>query len=45
MDKIPAKIKGHMESRKEIAMKDTWTLEGEKTDLMGFGYLAISRSL
>jgi hypothetical protein len=32
---LPSKIKEHAESRREIALKDSW-LEGEKTDLLGF---------
>ena len=42
LDKIPAKIREHGESRREAALKDSW-LEGEKTDLLGFvefGHLA-----
>ena len=35
LDKIPAKIREHGESRREAALKDSW-LEGEKTDLLGF---------
>lgn len=41
-DKLPAKIKEHAESRRKIALKDSW-LEGEKSDLLGFidfGHLA-----
>lgn len=43
INKLPAKIKVHAESRKESSLKDTW-LEGEKTDLLGFvdfGHLAL----
>jgi HEPN superfamily Swt1-like protein len=42
LDKLPPKIKEHAESRREIALKDSW-LEGEKADLLGFvdfGHLA-----
>lgn len=42
LQKIPAKIREHGESRREAALKDSW-LEGEKTDLLGFvefGHLA-----
>jgi hypothetical protein len=35
LDKLPAKIKEHAESRREVALKDSW-LEGEKADLLGF---------
>ena len=41
-DKLPAKIKEQAESRREMALRDTW-LEGEKSDLLGFvefGHLA-----
>lgn len=41
-EKLPQKIKSHAESRREMALKDSW-LEGEKTDLLGFidfGHLA-----
>jgi hypothetical protein len=41
-DKLPPKIKGHAESRRDAAIKDSW-LEGEKADLLGFvdfGHLA-----
>jgi hypothetical protein len=33
--KLPPKILTHAESRKDLALKDSW-LEGEKTDLLGF---------
>ena len=42
IDKLPPKIKEHAESRRDIALKDSW-LEGEKSDLLGFvdfGHLA-----
>jgi hypothetical protein len=42
IDKLPPKIKEHADSRREIALKDSW-LEGEKSDLLGFvdfGHLA-----
>lgn len=42
LDKLPAKIKQHAESRQNTAHQDSW-LEGEKTDLLGFldfGHLA-----
>ena len=42
IEKLPPKIKEHAESRREIALKDSW-LEGEKSDLLGFvdfGHLA-----
>jgi hypothetical protein len=42
MNKLPAKIKEHAESRREEALRDSW-LEGEKADLLGFvdfGHLA-----
>lgn len=35
IDKLPPKIKEHAESRREVALKDSW-LEGEKADLLGF---------
>ena len=35
LDKLPPKIKEHAESRREVALKDSW-LEGEKSDLLGF---------
>lgn len=41
-DNLPPKIKEHVESRRESALKDSW-LEGEKSDLLGFidfGHLA-----
>lgn len=34
-DKLPPKAKEHAESRRDIALKDSW-LEGEKADLLGF---------
>lgn len=34
-DQLPQKIKERAESRREIAVKDSW-LEGEKADLLGF---------
>ena len=42
IDKLPPKIKEHAESRRDLALKDSW-LEGEKSDLLGFvdfGHLA-----
>lgn len=42
IDKLPPKIKEHADSRREMALKDSW-LEGEKADLLGFvdfGHLA-----
>jgi hypothetical protein len=33
--KLPTKIKGHAEARRDVALKDSW-LEGEKADLLGF---------
>jgi hypothetical protein len=42
LDKLPAKIKEHAETRRDVALKDSW-LEGEKADLLGFvdfGHLA-----
>lgn len=42
LEKIPAKIREHAETRREMALKDSW-LEGETTDLLGFvefGHLA-----
>lgn len=42
IDKLPRKIKDQAESRRDIALKDSW-LEGEKSDLLGFvdfGHLA-----
>jgi hypothetical protein len=42
IDKLPPKIREHADSRREIALKDSW-LEGEKSDLLGFvdfGHLA-----
>jgi hypothetical protein len=41
-EKLPPKIREFAESRKDIALKDSW-LEGEKADLLGFidfGHLA-----
>lgn len=41
-DKLPSSILRHAESRKEMALKDSW-LEGEKSNLLGFvdfGHLA-----
>jgi Swt1-like HEPN len=35
MDKLPAKIKNHAESRQKTAFADSW-LEGEKSDTLGF---------
>lgn len=35
LDKLPPKIKEHAESRRVVALKDSW-LEGEKGDLLGF---------
>ena len=35
LNKLPPKIKEHAESRREVALKDSW-LEGEKADLLGF---------
>jgi hypothetical protein len=32
---LPPKIKEQAESRRDIALKDSW-LEGEKSDLLGF---------
>jgi hypothetical protein len=34
-DGLPVKTKAFAESRREVALKDSW-LEGEKTDLLGF---------
>lgn len=34
-DKLPDKIKKFIESRRDLALKDTW-LEGQKTDVLGF---------
>jgi hypothetical protein len=42
LEKLPTKTKEHAESRRDVALKDSW-LEGEKTDLLGFlefGHLA-----
>ena len=39
---LPKKIRDHAQSRRDVALKDSW-LEGEKTDLLGFvefGHLA-----
>ena len=41
-EKLPPKIKEQAESRRELALKDSW-LEGEKADVLGFvdfGHLA-----
>ena len=35
IQQLPTKIKEHAESRRDVAMKDSW-LEGEKADLLGF---------
>lgn len=35
IDKLPPKIKEHAESRRDVALKDSW-LEGEKADILGF---------
>ncbi|WP_298225607.1 Swt1 family HEPN domain-containing protein [Acidocella sp.] len=35
LDKLPPKIKEYAESRRDVALKDSW-LEGEKGDLLGF---------
>lgn len=35
IEKLPPKIKEHAETRREMALKDSW-LEGEKADLLGF---------
>lgn len=35
IDKLPAKIKQHAESRQKTAFSDSW-LEGEKSDTLGF---------
>jgi hypothetical protein len=43
-NKLPPKIKEQAESRRDIALNDSW-LEGDKTDLLGFvdfGHLARS---
>lgn len=43
VEKLPLKIKEHAESRRDVALKDSW-LEGEKGDLLGFvdfGQLAL----
>src|SRR6266849_7194003 len=34
LEKLPPKIKEHAESRRDVALKDSW-LEGEKADLLG----------
>jgi hypothetical protein len=34
-DKLPPKVKGYAEGRRDTALKDSW-LEGEKGDLLGF---------